>query len=189
LARLAGDQRGSYALEFAMIAPLFLILVLETVDVGLTCFTQIVLDGAARDAARQVRTLQISGSGTSSQQAFDAVLCSDTAALIPCASITFYVGTMTVFSNSSSIPSYAPPVSPQQDTNPSGANFSPGGFNGSAQTFSSGSPGGLVAVRVAYNRPSLIPFANAIGIVGGNLNLASLQSTTLVSTVVFRNEP
>lgn len=188
LARLLGDERGSYALEFGLIAPLFLVLMLEIVDIGLLLYTQVVLDGAARDAARAVRTGQVSGTGGASQANFDALLCNNVAGLVPCANITYYVGIMTQFSDTTTLPTYSPPTSGQQ-TNPSGANFNPGGFGGQAQTFNTGSGGSLVAVRVAYLRPSLVPFANPMAILGGNLNLASLTSTVLASTVVFRNEP
>ncbi len=189
LARLLGDERGSYAIEFAMIAPLFLVLLLEIVDIGLLLFTQVVLDGAARDAAREIRTGQISGTGGAAQTSFDTVLCTNVHGLVPCANITYYVGIMTQFTDVSTLPTYQSPTSGQQ-SNPNGANFNPGGFNGQAQTFNTGSGGSLIAVRVAYDRPSLVPFANPIAILGGNtLNLASLTSTVLASTVVFRNEP
>jgi len=182
LARLLADERGSYALEFAMIAPFFLFLMLEIVDIGLFLFTQVVLDGAARDAAREIRTGQLVGTqGSAAQTSFNSVLCADVHGLVPCANITYYVNIMTQFSDTSSLPSYTPP--------PQGQN-SPGGFNGQPQTFNTGSGGSLVAVRVAYLRPSLVPLANPIAILGGNqLNLASLSSTLVSSTVVFRNEP
>lgn len=189
LTRLLGDERGSYALEFAMIAPFFLVLLLEIVDIGLLLFTQVVLDGAARDAAREIRTGQISGTGGAAQTNFDTLLCTNVHGLVPCANITYYVGIMTQFSNTTTLPTYQSPTTGQQ-TNPNGANFNPGGFNGQPQTFNTGSGGSLVAVRVAYLRPSLVPFANPMAIMGGNqMNLASLTSSVLSSTVIFRNEP
>jgi Flp pilus assembly protein TadG len=190
LARLLGDERGSYALEFAMIAPFFLVILLETVDIGLLLFVQVVLDGAARDAAREIRTGQIVGTGGAAQTNFETVLCSNVHGLVTsCANITYYVDIMTQFSDVSALPAYQSPTSGQQ-TNPNGANFNPGGFNGQAKTFNTGSGGSLVVVRIAYLRKSLVPFANPIAILGGNsMNLASLTSTALTSTVVFRNEP
>lgn len=188
-ARLLGNERGSYAIEFAMIAPFFLVLLLEIVDIGLLLFTQVVLDGAARDGAREIRTGQIEGTGGAAQTNFEALLCTNVHGLVPCANITYSVSIMTEFSNSTTLPTYQAPTSGQQ-TNPNGANFNPGGFNGQAKTFNTGTGGSLVAVQIAYLRPSLVPFANPMAIMGGNqLNLASLTSTVLASTVVFRNEP
>jgi hypothetical protein len=193
-ARLWRDERGSYALEFAMLAPLFLVLVLETVDIGLVVATQVVLDGAARDGARAIRTLQIEGAGGSAQTTFDQRLCNDSSMLIPCPNIIFYVNTMTKFSDSGSVPNFTTPASGTQQSNPSAGNFDPGGIGGQKQTFNTGAPGSLMAVRVIYDRPSLIPFSlinivNAMGQPPGQMNLTSLNSTVIASTVIFRNEP
>ncbi len=56
---IAGDAKGALAIEFAFVAPLFLLLLLVIVELGLTLTTQSLLDGATRDAARLIRTGQV----------------------------------------------------------------------------------------------------------------------------------
>ncbi|WP_338242147.1 TadE/TadG family type IV pilus assembly protein [Aurantiacibacter hainanensis] len=49
---LANDQRGVTMVEFALIAPTFLILLLGTFDIGQMVYAQSVLNGAVQSAAR-----------------------------------------------------------------------------------------------------------------------------------------
>jgi Flp pilus assembly pilin Flp len=42
------DERGAAAIEFAFVAPMFLLLLLVIAELGLTLATQSVLDGATR---------------------------------------------------------------------------------------------------------------------------------------------
>jgi Flp pilus assembly protein TadG len=173
LTRMMRDCRGANAVEFAMVAPLFLMLMLGILDLGLTLFTQVVLDGGARDAARQIRTGQIKAGG---QAAFAAILANDTAALIPTGQINYYVNLM---------PNYAAATAPAYTaSNPSGNPPVVGGFGNppQQQSFNPGGPGSPMIVTVAYQRNSLVPFiGNWLGSVWNN--------TTLMSTVIFQNEP
>jgi len=172
--RLIGDDRGSPAIEFAMIAPFLLMLMLGILDLGLTLFTQVVLDGAARDAARQIRTGQIAGGG---QAAFEKVLANDTSALIPSGAIVYYVNVLPNFS-SASAPTYSP-AGVDANNNPT-----PAGFGNPAlpKSYTPGGPSSEMIVTVAYQRTSLVPFL-------GNWIGAAWGSSTLMSTVVFQNEP
>lgn len=52
LAQLRADRRGVTAVEFALIAPVFLILVIETFDLGQMAYGTAVLNGAVQKAAR-----------------------------------------------------------------------------------------------------------------------------------------
>lgn len=57
--RLAADaQKGSAALEFAFVAPVFLIILMATIEVGIIFFAQSALQNAVNDTARLVRTGQ-----------------------------------------------------------------------------------------------------------------------------------
>lgn len=49
---LAADDRGVAILEFALIAPVFLMLVIETFDLGQMAYGKAVLEGAVQKAAR-----------------------------------------------------------------------------------------------------------------------------------------
>ena len=77
-----GD-RGNTTVEFAVIGPTFLLLLLAVFELGYMVLVQSVLDSAARDAARMVRTGQVQTTG-SPQATFQNQLCSDVGYLIGC---------------------------------------------------------------------------------------------------------
>jgi Flp pilus assembly protein TadG len=57
--RLRTDaNKGSAALEFAMVAPVFFLLLMATIEAGIIFFAQSALQNAVNDAARLVRTGQ-----------------------------------------------------------------------------------------------------------------------------------
>ena len=164
------DNRGMVAVEFAIIGPLFIWMVVVVLDFGLMLFTQSVMDGAARDAARVIRTGQITGSGAAAQTAFKTVLCNDIGVLIPCASLVFDAQP---FSNFTSIN-----ATPAVDSH---GNMISNGFNAGA----SGQP---MLVRVTYNRPYMSGIGGLLSIVthqAGSLPTNQL----LISVIVFQNEP
>ncbi|MGH6681045.1 MAG: TadE/TadG family type IV pilus assembly protein, partial [Bradyrhizobium sp.] len=72
---------GNVAIEMAFVGPPFLLLLLVIIELGLTLATQSVLDGAARDAARLIRTGQVQTQG-SPITAFQTLLCSQVGPLI-----------------------------------------------------------------------------------------------------------
>src|ERR1700730_10699067 len=58
-------EGGETMLEFAIVAPMLILLMLMIIDLGIMLMSQSLLDGAARDAARLVRTGQIASQGNS----------------------------------------------------------------------------------------------------------------------------
>ncbi len=52
----ADSQKGSAALEFAMVAPVFFVLFMGIIEAGIMFFAQSVLQNAVTDAGRLVRT-------------------------------------------------------------------------------------------------------------------------------------
>ena len=74
--RLARNSIGAVAIEMAVIGPLFFLLMLTILDLGLMLANQSLLDGAARDAARLIRTGQVQ-TATSPITTFQNLLCSD----------------------------------------------------------------------------------------------------------------
>src|SRR5579872_1426000 len=82
---LLRNESGAALVEFALVAPPFLLLLLGIVELGLTLFTQTVLDGATRTAARLVRTGQVQqGASSVAAQltAFQTTLCSSLSVLL-----------------------------------------------------------------------------------------------------------
>lgn len=54
--RLARDERGAYLVEFAIVAPVVISLVMGTIDLGYLSYVRATLESVTRDAARQAIT-------------------------------------------------------------------------------------------------------------------------------------
>lgn len=126
-------RRGSTALEFAIAAPVLLMLIFAVIENGLMLFAQAVLENATRDASRQIMIGTVKTSPD-----FRAALCDDMGALFDCTQLQFYV--------------QSGPAFPLAITAPD----SSGKF--SSTTFASGSGGQFVLVEVAYNRAYISPW-------------------------------
>jgi Flp pilus assembly protein TadG len=161
-----GD-RGSISAEFAMIAPAFLLLTLAIFELGYMIFVQSVLDGAARDAARLIRTGQVQANANP-QTYFQTQLCSEMAKFVGCSSLVYSVQTFASWSSAQTTMSQ--PVT----RNASGTSTSTGWTPGTASQ--------IVAVQVTYNRSFITPWV--IQYLGSSYGTAFLSST-----VVFQNEP
>jgi Flp pilus assembly protein TadG len=165
---LPSATRASVALEYAILAPAFLSVMLGIIDVGLLLSSQALLDSATADAARLILTGQASSDGT----VFGSQLCSEASTLMACSGLTYRVQTGNSFST----------IPASYTLTSSGA---PSGFSSYPATISAGNPGGsltndFVLVQVAYQRPWLFTL---LGTVTG-------QSTELLlSTMVLENEP
>ncbi len=170
---LIQDCRGVAVVQMALIAPWALLLLLGIVELGLTLFTQSILDGAARDAARAVRTGQVQSAGNAQAQlaAFQQTLCSSLSVLLSqtaCAK--------NVYVDLETFPSFSA-VSFPGTCNQNGTVG-----NGNPCPFQQVNPRVIAGAQVRYNRQPLIPLI-------GKYLAGSNGTTTLVSTVVFQSEP
>jgi Flp pilus assembly protein TadG len=183
--RLARDSIGAVAIEMAFVGPPFFLLLMTILDLGLMLANQSLLDGAARDAARLIRTGQVQ-STTSPISTFQNLLCSEMGPVMSsaqCASnIIFEVQTFSSFGSVSFTPCTL-------NNNQTGT--------GTICTFTPGSGGQIVGVRAVYNRPFIIPWVGAC-LTGGSCwaglgtthgSSSGTGSVALMSTVIFRNEP
>jgi Flp pilus assembly protein TadG len=166
--KLATETRAVVAVEFAILAPAFFVVMLGIIDTGLLLTSQALLDTATTDAARLILT----GQASANTSAFGSQLCSEVSALIDCSSLTYRVQTGDSFGD----------IAASYTLDSSGA---PVGFAAYPAAISAGNPGGsltndFVVVQVAYQRPWL--FALLIPAMGSSAEL-------LLSTVVFENEP
>ena len=183
--RLVHDTRGITAVEMAFVGPPFLLLLVAIFELGLTLTTQSVLDGAARDAARLIRTGQVQSQG-SPMTTFQNLLCSEVSSVISasdCANkIIFEVQ---VFSGFGSV-SFTPCTQTSSQTG-----------NGTVCSFTPGTGGNIVGVQVSYPRPFIVPWVGAclsggtcwVGLGTANGNSPGTGNITLTSTVIFQNEP
>ena len=78
-----GARSGSAGVEFAFIAPVFFVLLMGTMEVGIMYFSQFVLQNATTDAARLIRTGQVA-SGNMSQSQFRTQICNEIGPLLSC---------------------------------------------------------------------------------------------------------
>jgi Flp pilus assembly protein TadG len=172
---LLRDDSGLAALEWALVGPLFVLLLLSTVELGLVLGTQATMDGATRDAARLLRSGALN-SAPDKRAAFQNVLCSEMSLFASTASCQADMVVSAVSAAASSSNGFAP------------LRFLPcaaGSASPSPQAcpFQTGNPGDLVGVQVTYSRPFIMPW------VGSVLSAATdAQHVKLVSTVVFRND-
>lgn len=77
------DERGFTAVEFAMVAMPFLMLLFGTIAVGLYFFTTFTLENAVEKAARQIRTGQAQMAGKTTSE-FKADVCSYAPGYVDC---------------------------------------------------------------------------------------------------------
>jgi Flp pilus assembly protein TadG len=183
--RLAHDKVGAIVIEMAIIGPPFFLLLAIILDLGLMLANQSLLDGAARDAARLIRTGQVQ-TASSPISTFQTTLCANMSSVMSTAQcdsdIIFQVQ---VFSSFGAV-SFTPCTLNNNQTG-----------TGTVCSFSPGTGGAIVGVQATYNRPFIIPWVAAC-LTGGscwaglgttNGSNPGTGSVTLVSTVIFRNEP
>ena len=153
------DAKGAAAVEFALVGSAFMLMLLAAFEFGYMLFVQSVLDNAARDAARLVRTGQLQSSGNPSNT-FSTLLCSEVGSLIGCGNLVYQsqaFNNWTDAKNAINNPVPNPPFNP-------------------------GTASQIMVVTVSYDYPFLTAWI-------GNLLGGSGQTAQMQSTVVFQNEP
>ncbi len=167
-ARLRPRARaGSAAIEFALIAPIFFIFLMGTMETGIIFLGNFVLQNATNDAARQIRTGQVALGGIS-QTAFRQVICGEISPLLACdGNLQVDVETVSTFSQAA----VTNPITASNTLDPALNNWQPG-------TVCS-----VVLVRTFYTYPVATPLLTAF--------LVNINSTQhlLTAAVAFRNEP
>ncbi|MEX2650539.1 MAG: TadE/TadG family type IV pilus assembly protein [Alphaproteobacteria bacterium] len=161
--RFVKASAGVTAVEFAMIAPVFIMILFGTLETSIMYYVATSMEGEVQIAARQVRTGNIQNSADP-LAAFRAALCSNLGNLATCGSLVIDVRTFPDFGAMD-----RPPLI-DEDGNPQNENFEPGGG------------GDVVLVRIAYRYPIMTPFLGQfIGTGGGHYDL--------YAAAAFQNEP
>jgi Flp pilus assembly protein TadG len=166
LRRFRRNRRGSAAVEFALVAPIFFALLFAIIETAIVFFAGQVLETVAQDSARMILTGQAQSAGFSASQ-YKTYVCSKISVLFDCANgIYVDVQSYPTFSGVS--------ISPPVDA---GKNFVP------PNNYSPGGPGDIVVVRLFYQWPLFVT--------GLGLNIADLSGSKrlLTATAAFRNEP
>ena len=85
--KLMGDETGSPAVEFALVFPIFLGIVLATLQAGTIFLVKAFFESAAEEAARVVLTNQTDASTFTAAQ-FKSEVCNQLTALFDCGEVT-----------------------------------------------------------------------------------------------------
>jgi Flp pilus assembly protein TadG len=166
LRRFRRNRRGSAAVEFALVAPVFFALLFAIIETGIVFFAGQVLETVTQDSARMIMTGQAQNASYS-QSDFKTYVCGKVIVLFDCTNgISIDVQSYSAFSSVSS-------------TNPidGSKNFVP------PNNYSPGGPGDIVVVRLFYQWPLIVT--------GLGYNIANLTGSKrlLTATAAFRNEP
>ena len=166
LGKVRKDQSGATAIEFAMVATPFLMLVFGIIQIGLLFFTTFTIEAGMEKAGRLIRTGQSQGMTATT---FAKCVCSNTAS-----SGTFLDCTNKLRVNVQSFATFA------GITPPAGLN---GGALNNTQVFNAGNGGDVVLVTAFYqwDLGGTLPFLKITNM-GGNAYLIQAATT-------FRNEP
>lgn len=163
--RLLRDQRGVAALEFALLGPIFFLLLLALIDLSIFFATHSIVDDAIEGAARAVRLglLQNDPKGTK----FRTVLC-QRLFFVGCNNFTFSVKPTANLAA----------VSPTPAFDASGHLVD--------QTYDPGHTEDIVVITIAYVHTFVVPY---IGLIFGDSGLSDPHLRTITSFLVVKNEP
>jgi Flp pilus assembly protein TadG len=164
--RFRRNGRGSAAVEFALVAPVFFALLFAIIETAIMFFASQALETVTQESARMILTGQAQTASYTKSQ-FQNYVCSQVPALLfTCSSI--YVDV-------ESYPSFAHvAINSQIDSN--------GNFINNMQ-YNPGGPSDIVVVRLFYQWPLYVTS------LGYNISNMSGNRRLLVATAAFRNEP
>ncbi len=173
----ADSRKGSAAIEFAMVAPVFFVLLMGTIEAGVMFFAQSALQNALNDTARLVRTGQTACYTTSAgscvamtQAQFKTKLCSQVSTLLQSCTTGGLQFDVNAYPSGYSAATNSSPLDSSKNLN-------------NLTAFNVGSACDVVLVRAFYKWPVFTPGLNYfMANVAGNYHL-------LATAAAFRNEP
>jgi Flp pilus assembly protein TadG len=156
------DNRGSAAVEIALVMPVLLLLLFAMIETIYMFFIAIVLEGATADASRQIRTGQVQKAGAP-VAAFRDELCRGMSGVVDCADLRVSVRNFAQFREANAV---------AEDGNNVGNAFAPG------------NAGDIIVATVTYKYDFITPLLRELLIRedGDGARLISSSSA-------FRNEP
>jgi Flp pilus assembly protein TadG len=180
--QLRADKRGIAAVEFAVIAPVFLVVLMGGMDFGHTLYTQAVLQGAVQKAARD-SALEDGGSPTR-QAAVDAVVREQALTLMNTADVQITRRGYRSFSQAAAAQAETWTDSDGNGTCNGGEVYSDANLNGQwDRDGSAASQGGakdVTVYTVTMTYPRLFPTNTLIGFPA---------NTTIQAQTVLQNQP
>lgn len=165
LARFAAARKGATAVEFALIAPCFIALLVAIFQVSVYLFVQQSLQNAAMQAGRLFLTGQAQGW---SQSAFKTYVCTNyLSSMFTCSSLIVSVQTYQDFASASTSP-------PALDSNNQPI---------STSLYSPGTQGQIMIVQLVY------PWSVVSGPLGFSIANLSNNAAEMMGVAAFRVEP
>jgi Flp pilus assembly protein TadG len=165
--RFRGAQHGTTAIEFALIAPVFIALLVAIFETTLFLFAQANLQNAATQAGRVFMTGQAQNGNMTQSQFQNNTVCPLVQVIFNCNNLVIVVQSYASYSSASTT---APQLYNSNGTLSSG-------------TFSPGSPGELMIVQIAY------PWSLVTGPLGFTLANQSNGTSEIMGISAFRVEP
>jgi Flp pilus assembly protein TadG len=166
LRRFRRNRRGSTAVEFALVAPMFFALLFAILETAMVFFAGQVLETMAQDGARMIMTGQAQKANFQ-QSDFKTYVCNQIPILFSCANLYIDVQSYPTFSTIG--------LSNQID----GA----GNFISNNLGYNPGGPSQIVVVRLFYQWPLLVTG------LGYNISNLSGSKRLLTAAAAFQTEP
>ncbi|MEZ6029926.1 MAG: TadE/TadG family type IV pilus assembly protein [Hyphomonadaceae bacterium] len=163
--RLSKARGGNVMIEFALLAPVFFMLIMGLVEFVLFQYKSYALNHVVYEAARNLQTGEVQTSADM-QAAFHEEVCAKAGAMIDCESIVFDVR---AFDSLNEV-TY-PPVEFDEDGNPTNFVFEPGG------------PNKYSVVRAALHHQFITPFMDKLFRMGPDM------PAIVNSFCIVKNEP
>lgn len=182
LARLWRCRCGTSALEFALVGPMFFATVLGVMEIGMILSTEVLMEGAVRDAARFGVTGQSEGERL---QIIHDIVEHRTIGLVDLAAAQVEVLTYGSFDVIGAPEPFVdgPPYNGVYDEGEAFTDVNGNGvWDPDQGKTSAGQSGEVVLYRITYNAPSLTGFLGPL--IGGGDGVVRL-----VANIAVRNEP
>jgi Flp pilus assembly protein TadG len=165
--KFTASQRGMAAVEFALVAPIFLAMMLGILQITLIFFAKESLESITESAARGVLTGQVQSNGTTQAQ-FNTAVCGKITVLFSCSGMMVDLEPATSLST----------VNISEPT----LTFNSSGNVTNSWVFNPGASGQVMVLRVMYQWPL---FTGPLGLSLSNLSNGNLL---IMATSVFKNE-
>jgi Flp pilus assembly protein TadG len=166
--RVIRSERGAAAVEMALIASPFLMLLFGIFEIAMIFLISVSLENGMDLAARTIRTGQLQTGGSATASAFKTTICNNFGWFQADCNNNLYVDVRT-YSTFSSV------TAPQLVQN--------GVFKSSSLQFTPGNADDIVVVRAYYQWTLIAPFFNQA------LQQLNTGQSLLTATAAFRNEP
>jgi Flp pilus assembly protein TadG len=167
LRRFRRNRRGSTAVEFAMVAPMFLALLYAVLETAMVFFAGQALETMTQDSARTIMTGQSQTAGYNASQFLNQVACKQIVIFFNCANLYVDVQSYPTFANIN--------ISSQIDSS--------GNFVTSNLGYNPGGPSQIVVVRLFYQWPLVVTG------LGYNISNLAGSKRLLAATAAFQTEP